>query len=92
MTEYAPSFYKKLQVDVYGDRYDCYQTLDRRWYYSINNGKVKKTSGNNVKTLVWQFGDRAQREEERLERQQLFERLQQKRQRQRQQQLEEFII
>jgi hypothetical protein len=78
LANYLP---KKIQLNVYGQTYQFYQTPDRRWY-EVFKGKIEKTSGNRVKNLIWLFGDKAQREQERLERQQLFQRLEQKRQRQ----------
>jgi hypothetical protein len=72
---------KNINVNVLGEIYRFYQTPDRRWY-EVHNGKVRKTSGNHAKTMIWAFGDRSQRLQERRERQQLFERLRRKRERQ----------
>jgi hypothetical protein len=84
---------KTVWLNIEGKPYRFWQTPDRRWFKECN-GKIRKTSGRRVANEIWLYGDKAQREEERLERQRLFERLRKKRekqQRQHQLQMEAFI-
>jgi hypothetical protein len=81
---------KVVCLNIEGQIHHFWQRPDKRWYAECN-GKIWKTSGRRVANNIWVYGDRAQREQERLERQQLFDRLRKKRQKQQQLQMEAFI-